>query len=555
MAADPSPPTPRAGRRALALGLAYCAYLAAVTALHAWWGIDVARFLERSTAAVAGADILLLVLAPAAALVLGPRRRFLAREHGFALVMAVGISAVMLIVGTSVMMYTTADVRSADDSNQRDLAYLAAERGVNNAMAWLYNNSAQWHTTSPITYGPVAAGTGGATYSYTLTPNFPLWTVSSTGTAPNKTQGSRPDTKTITKSVVVQESSGGVNNSLWNMFFSDAPAGNCLHWNAIVEVPMYIRGDMCLDANGDSDPITGWPPASLPGAAQLQVGGTIFITPPGHLGWSGAHLNIVQTGVGCKYNGGTLHNPCNSSDAITANQYLTGTASLAKPVIDLATWYKDSLPGPLHNCTSGSFPGGFDGDTTQNDSLASAVNLTPATAYDCVFTDGAGNVDGEVKWTPGSPGTLLVNGTVFWDGNLVVSSSFNYTGRATFYFGGTITLNSGVNVCGISGCTSSWNTSTNMLILVAGSANQSPSWAVNLAATSKFQGAIEAVGDVNQNGTSSSGSTVQGGIIAHQIYNLSPNDSWANFNLPVAGQPGSTVVSENLSPVAGSFSG
>ncbi len=78
---------------------------------------------------------------------------------------------------------------------------------------------------------------------------------------------------------------------------------------------------------------------------------------------------------------------------------------------------------------------------------------------------------------------------------------------------------------------------------------------MNLNATSTFQGAIEAVGDVNQNGTPSSGSTVWGGIIAHQIYNLSPNDKWENFNLPAAGQPGTTNVTESLTPVASSFSG
>ncbi len=135
-------------------------------------------------------------------------------------------------------------------------------------------------------------------------------------------------------------------------------------------------------------------------------------------------------------------------------------------MIDLAGWYKDSLPGPKNPCTSGSFPGGFDNDTTQNNSNGT-INLTPAAAYDCIFASG-GTVEGEVKWTPGSPGTLLINGTVFFDGNLVANTSFNYTGRATFYFGGTITLGSSVSICGISGCTSSWNTSTNMLILVAG---------------------------------------------------------------------------------------
>ena len=223
---------------------------------------------------------------------------------------------------------------------------------------------------------------------------------------------------------------------------------------------------------------------------------------------------------------------------------------MTKPTVDLATWYKDALPGPQHNCTSGTFPGGFDGDATQNNSLGT-VNLTPVTAYDCQFTDATGAQDGRVKWTPGSPGTLVINGTVFWDGNLVVSSSFNYNGRATFYFGGTITLNSGVSVCGIASCASSWNTDTNMLVLVAGSANQSPSWAVNSAATSKMQGAIEAVGDINQN----NGATMWGGLIAHQLYNLSANDNWVAFNTATAGQPGQSAYVEGLTNVPGSYAG
>jgi Tfp pilus assembly protein PilX len=538
--------------------LLYAAYLAVLTALRVYWGFDLVPYLADSTAAAAVVDLAVLVLVPAGCLAIGLRRRFgsplriAGSQQGFALIMAVGISAVLMIVGTTVAMYTASTMRSATDSRQRNLAFGAAESGASAAIAWLANNQSQWHAAAPVSAGPVSLG-GGMTYSYTLTPNFPIWTVKSTGKAPNKAQGST-DTHTITRSVQVQASAPGINLTLWNMFFSDAPVGNCLHWNAIVEVPMYIRGDMCLDTNGDSDPITGWPPASLPGAAQLQVGGTIFITPSGHLGYGSNKLNIVQTGVGCNYNNGGLHNPCNANDKILANQYLTGTGSLAKPVIDLATWYKDSLPGPKNPCTSGSFPGGFDSDSTQNNSLGT-VNLTPASAYDCVFTDGGGNVDGEVKWTPGSPGTLLVNGTVFWDGNLVVSSSFNYTGRATFYFGGTITLNTGVHVCGIANCTSSWNTNTDMLVLVAGSNNLSPSWAVNLNTSSVFQGAIEAGGDINQNGPGSTGSTVMGGLIAHQIYNLSPNDTWANFNLSAPGQPGGGTASESLAAVPGSFSG
>jgi Tfp pilus assembly protein PilX len=487
----------------------------------------------------------------------GTRRAFVLvkSERGFALPFALLCVVVLVIMVTSALQYTVSSFHAAVHSNQRNLSFAAAENGLNAATSWLYNNPGQWHATSPITASG-SVGPTGLTYTYTLTPNFPVWTVSSTGTAPSPTQGTLVDSHTLSEQVRMGDSSAGVNINLWNMYFSDVPAGTpnqCLHWNAIIEVPMYIRGDVCLDPNGDSDPITGWPPASLPGAAQLQVGGHIYLN-GGHIGFGTKKLNIIQTGLGCAaYNNGTpgpAHNPCSASDNLLALQYLTGTANLTKPTIDLATWYTDSLPGPKHNCTSGAFAGGFDTDNTRNNSLGT-VNLTPASAYDCKYTDATGATVGEIKWTPGSPGTLLVSGTVFWDGSLVVSSSFNYTGRATLYFAGTITLNSGVSICGIANCGSSWNTDTSMLVLVAGSANQSPSWAINSAATSKMQGAMEAVGDINQN----NGATMWGGLIGHQLYNLSAHDNWVPFNTGTAGQPATGAYQESLSVVPGSFKG
>jgi Tfp pilus assembly protein PilX len=485
------------------------------------------------------------------------RRRagVLKSERGFALPFALLAVVVLMIMVASAIDYTVSNFHSAVHSKQRNLSYVAAEAGLNAATAWLWNNSGQWHASSPVTVS-ASVGSNGLAYTYTLTPNFPIWTISVVGTAPSLTSGIQADRHTVSEQVKVGASSAGVSINLWNMYFSDVAAGapnQCMHWNAIIEVPMYVRGDVCVDANGDSDPIAGWPPATLPGAPQLMVGAHVYLN-GGHFGWSGGKMNIIQTGIGCTaYNSGApgaSHNPCSSSDSLYALSYQTGTPNLAKPVVDLATWYKDSLPGPKNACTSGTFAGGFDTDGLQNNSLGT-VNLTPATAYDCKYTDGTGATVGEVKWTPGAPGTLLINGTVFWDGNLVVSSSFNYTGRATFYFGGTITLNSGVSVCGIAACATTWNTDTNMLILVSGSANQSPSWAINAAATSKMQGAMEAVGDINQN----SGATMWGGLIAHQLYNLSANDNWKAFNTGTAGQPASGSYQEGMSVVPGSFKG
>ena len=58
-----------------------------------------------------------------------------------------------------------------------------------------------------------------------------------------------------------------------------------------------------------------------------------------------------------------------------------------------------------------------------NRSLPSAVNLTPALAYDCQVKDAQGNLLGRLAWTPGSPGTLTIAGTIFFDGNIAFSNS------------------------------------------------------------------------------------------------------------------------------------
>ena len=62
---------------------------------------------------------------------------------------------------------------------------------------------------------------------------------------------------------------------------------------------------------------------------------------------------------------------------------------------------------------------------------------------------------------------------------------------------------------------------------------------------------IEAVGDINQN----NGATMWGGLIAHQLYNLSANDNWVTFTTATAGQPGQSTYVEGLGLVPGSFSG
>jgi hypothetical protein len=188
---------------------------------------------------------------------------------------------------------------------------------------------------------------------------------------------------------------------------------------------------------------------------------------------------------------------------------------LEKPAVDVPYWYVSSKPGPRQGCTSGSFPGGFDTDTTLNRSLPVPVNLTPSAAYDCQVVDARGNLVGRLAWTPGvgGPGTLTILGTIFFDGNIIVSSAVNavYQGRATIYAAGTIAMSNSVSLCGVAGCNSSWQPAQNLLALVAGSSTDPTGF--SLSTSSTFQGAIYVVNDYQQ----WNGSTVWGPIIARQV--------------------------------------
>ena len=143
-----------------------------------------------------------------------------------------------------------------------------------------------------------------------------------------------------------------------------------------------------------------------------------------------------------------------------------------KPPVDLPYWYSNAKPGPKQACTSQSgTPPAFDNDATMNRSLPTAVDLTPALAYDCQVKDAEGNLLGRIAWTPGNPGTLTIAGTLFFDGNISFNNSASavYVGRATLYAAGTISINNSSKLCGVAGCNANWDPTVNLLAFVAGS--------------------------------------------------------------------------------------
>jgi hypothetical protein len=299
---------------------------------------------------------------------------------------------------------------------------------------------------------------------------------------------------------------GDANNAIWNYVYAEAPTSCMTLSNSVnINVPLYVKGSLCLQ---NSSQISG--PNTV-----LQVGGTLVLQNSAHVGSAGAKIAEAHIGGGCRLNGAPLHNPCGPADAVYStaapDSEVTG---LEKPPVDLPYWYENARPGPRQACTTqtGS-PPAFDNDGLLNRSLTTAVNLTPALAYDCVVRDAQGNVVGRLAWTPGSPGTLTIAGTIFFDGNIVFQNSVNavYVGRATIYAAGTITMQNSTKICGVAGCNSNWNATQNLLAFVAGSSTDTVGFAIQNSGV--FQGAIYAVNDYSEQNSA----TVWGPIIARQI--------------------------------------
>jgi hypothetical protein len=178
----------------------------------------------------------------------------------------------------------------------------------------------------------------------------------------------------------------------------------------------------------------------------------------------------------------------------------TLTPGLTKPTIDLAAAYRAANPGPALNqgCPNGSnVPNNFfDNDHTLNDSDGN-INLFPSgVSYDCK----AGS--NEIKWN--GTNTLLVSGAFYFDGNLSLSGnqSIVYSGEGTLYFTGTIGQSGTTKLCGITACTTQWDTTKNVLILVAGCQNATG-------------------GTVTSCVTLSGNTTLQAGIYSNNDYSIS----------------------------------
>jgi hypothetical protein len=420
-------------------------------------------------------------------------------------------------------------------------AYGLAETGLSYAFSTL-RNAANPYASGSVPATTVTLPTGTVTYAGTLSGS--TWTLTGTGSARNP---SGPLAANVVRTVSAQAQVTTTTQPdlrPWNYLFVDQPSACITLGNSVtLNVALYVRGNLCLTNNSQIN------------SPAVHLLGNLSVMNSAQIGALASPISEFQASGTCSYGGSVT--TCGPASRVYATTIGTTPPSIAKPLVDLPYWYSNADLGPLNNCTSGSFSGGFDTNSVLDVSRGS-VNLTPAAAYDCRKVVGGVTV-AQLKWQPGSPGTLTIKGTIYFDGNLTWSNLnlIQYDGRATIFASGVLTIANRADLCGVPGCDSAWDPNVDLLAFVIGSKTSATTTAptsVTIGNQVVFQGAIYAVNDV----TVSNNTTLWGPILARSV-------SIANSTLiqpspvPISsymlGLPAATQTVTSVSPVQGSYAG
>ena len=491
-------------------------------------------------------------------------KNFLLGERGIALPMALGIMMVLSIALVTVLELSSSGQRSSNISKAQQVALAVAEAGLNEAHAVLANaadptSSSALPASCDTAPSPDVTSEGGtACYWGSLAGS--TWTVSAKSTVQNPSGGAAI-THVVSEQVAVSTPPATTaNNPAWNYLYSDSPTGCMILQSSVrIKQKVYVKNDLCL---GSSAQI-------LAEAGEVSVGGEINVDSSAWIGFVVPlpTLNLGSTSAGCRkgafdsggnpIGGGAYSYPCTLLHQVNATTKNHTVPNVTKPPMDLAARYADAKPGPSYPCTSSTgVPPTFDNNSLM-DNTSPTVNLIGA-AYNCSVTGG-----GSIRWVPGDPGTLTVDGTIFFDGDIVMvgSAKARIVGRGTIYTAGRIVMDSSIRLCGEfsgSDCNFTagvWDPDVNLLTLVAGSGTPglpSDTYAVEMNSSVQWQGAIYAVGDYLQ----TSSAVAQGPVVANQIhYDSSTGTVAAPFDELTPGAPSGSSGAATLTPVAGSWRG
>ena len=449
------------------------------------------------------------------------RKPSLAGDAGIALPMVLGIMMVLAIALATMMTLAETSDRSTRRETASGRAVALAEAGVDAAVSRLIASSDPSSATAlPLTTSALDGGTS----SYSGSLSGLTWTVTGVGAVPSPSATAGPVTRTVSRQFLIS-----VIGTPWEWAtFTEQPTGcMTIRNNAVVATALYVNGNLCLSNNASYT------------ATKLYVGGTL--TNSGSVGTAGTPIASATIVGGCTGGSPNPH-PCTSADRVYATTISQTPSTIQRPTIDLASAYATAKPGPVNGCTLGTIPGGFDTNTSM-DRSRSQFDLTPVSSYDCRYVDAGGTTVGQLTWDA-TTSQLTVGGVIFLDGDIFTSGGATYSGRATIYTTGKVTFSNGATLCGISGCTSSWDTTNNLILFVAGTTTDTNG--VYLGNNSILQGAVYATNDVYIDNNAAQ----WGPVIARSVY----IDNNADQSKPLTRlPPGAPGIADTVKPVAGSW--
>jgi hypothetical protein len=523
-------------------------------------------------------------------------------ESGIALVVALGVVVVLSITVSTTMYYSGTNSSSSNISEKRGRAYAMAEEGINNAMAILSkptNNALDKYVlcadaaslpTLPCSHTDPAAtdpNPDGSTVTWSgllaVDPvsNSAYWTITSIGDVPNPTSPVAPHlTRKITATVVVKPTdSQALNNPSWDYIFSRAPTwsgvalSGCdmtLKNSVNVTANLYVLGNLCFQNTAKMT------------KGKLYVKGSVDMQANSNtIGTSALSIPEAHVGMGCRYNGATLHNPCRNGagsagfDNLFATLIDNAPQAISPPVVDWNGWYINASPGPYYGCNAPlageaanpvfkfDTPVGVASDSDANKLLTKNDNqgvadLTPGTSYTCKTPIG------QLSWNA-STLTLTISGTMFIDGSAKINNNnINlYHGSGVLYLSGSFLIKNS-SLCPLSTwvaasstCdTTKWNNQADLLGIVADgngsiAADSQVSGGDSIQLTSAYMaGAAYATNNIDIGTTS----TFDGPLDAAQvILGQSSSSTFAGFQFVPVGLPGETTT--YAQPQAPTFSG
>ena len=490
------------------------------------------------------------------------RRPKLEDEGGIALVLTLGILLVTSIMLISVIQYSSGAGRGANRTKADQSAYALAEAGINNAMSILGNPTNNALNSTLLPSRTTTYADGSVTWSGVLNANTARWTVTSIGAVRNPT-GPTPTASPVTRRIVAQIDviptlSQPLNSQAWNYIYSRATGSTCdttLQQTVQINSPMLVSGNLCLQNSAQL----------LKGP--VVVGGSVTMTDGNTIGTAATKVSSVAIGNGCSKSNpsGASQNPCTGGAAvhIYADTVSSSPPTIPPPSVNWDAWYANANPGPYYPCTtvSGTPPAFESGDqgvlpnvdlTKRNNSIASVVDLTPSTSYNCH------TVGGDLAWNATTK-VLSVNGTMYIDGSAKIENGAvnTYSGFATIYLSGTLLIKNSqmcAEVAAGTCSTSAWTSNSRMLVFVAGGNGSNPGVQSQtgsgngiLLNSAKFQGALYATYGIDIATTSNADGPLDGSPVK---VGQSVNSTWPAFTVVPAGMPGNPVAyAEPQAPV------